>query len=79
MATETELAAEIKSLQAQLAAAQALAVLDTLTRRNRLPGQRFFVVAQGANRPLASNATQAGQTSNRRIELVVYPETVDTP
>ena len=63
----------------QLAAAQAIAVLDTLTRRNRLPGQHFFVVAQGSNRPLASNATQAGQTTNRRIELVVYPETVGTP
>jgi chemotaxis protein MotB len=44
-----------------------------------LPGQHFFVVAQGSNRPLASNATQAGQITNRRIELVVYPETVDTP
>jgi chemotaxis protein MotB len=63
----------------QLAAAQAIAVLDTLTRRNRLPGQHFFVVAQGSNRPLASNATQAGQTTNRRIELVIYPETADTP
>lgn len=63
----------------QLAAAQAIAVLDTLTRRNRLPGQHFIVVAQGANRPLVSNATQAGQTSNRRIELIIYPQTVDTP
>lgn len=63
----------------QLAAAQAIAVFDTLTRRNRLPSQHFFVVAQGPNRPIASNATQAGQTANRRIELVVHPETVDMP
>lgn len=63
----------------QLAAAQAIAVFDSLTRRNRLPIQNFYVVAQGSNRPLASNATQAGQTANRRIELVVYPETVDAP
>ena len=63
----------------QLAAAQAVAVFDSLTRRNRLPAQHFFVIAQGPNQPLAPNSTQAGQSSNRRIELVVYPETVGTP
>jgi flagellar motor protein MotB len=63
----------------QLAAAQAIAVFDALTRRNRLPPQHFYVVAQGPNRPATGNATQAGQTANRRIELVVYPETIDTP
>ncbi len=63
----------------QLAAAQAIAVFDTLTRRNRLPPKHFFVVAQGSNRPAAGNATQAGQAANRRIELVVYPETADSP
>jgi len=63
----------------QLAAAQAIAVFDTLNRRNRLPAQHFYVVAQGPNRPAANNGTQAGQTANRRIELVVYPDTVDTP
>jgi chemotaxis protein MotB len=63
----------------QLAAAQAITVFDALTRRNRLPAQHFYVVAQGPNRPVAPNATQADQTANRRIELVVHPETVDTP
>lgn len=63
----------------QLAAAQAVAVFDTLTRRNRLPPQNFSVVAQGPNQPLASNSTQAGQTTNRRVELVVYPGIVDNP
>ncbi|HPM80296.1 MAG TPA: OmpA family protein [Candidatus Anammoximicrobium sp.] len=63
----------------QLAAAQTIAVFDALTRRNRLPMQQFYVVAQGPNRPAASNATQAGQTANRRIELVVFPQTIDAP
>lgn len=63
----------------QLAAAQTIAVFDALTRRNRLPVQQFHVVAQGPNRPAANNATQAGQQANRRIELVVYPQTLDTP
>jgi chemotaxis protein MotB len=61
----------------QLAAAQAIAVFDQLTRRNRLPSRHFFVIAQGANHPAVSNATQAGRTENRRIELIVYPDVVD--
>jgi len=63
----------------QLTAAQALAVFDQFTRRNRLPSKHFVVIAQGANQPLTSNATQAGRARNRRIEVIVYPETVDTP
>jgi chemotaxis protein MotB len=61
----------------QLSAAQALAVFDQLTRRNRLPSQQLFLVAEGANRPRESNATQAGQARNRRIELVIHPATFD--
>jgi chemotaxis protein MotB len=58
----------------QLAAAQAMAVFDDMTRRNRFPGKQLFTMAQGANHPRASNATPAGRAKNRRIELVVYPE-----
>ena len=61
----------------QLTSAQAVAVVDVLTRRNRLPSNQLFTVGQGANHPLASNATAEGRAKNRRIELVVYPETVD--
>ena len=61
----------------QLTAAQAVAVLDILTRRNRLPSGQLFSVGHGSNHPRASNATPAGRAKNRRIELVVYPEAVD--
>jgi flagellar motor protein MotB len=61
----------------QLAAAQALAIFDQLTRRNRLPANQFTLAALGANKPLTSNSTQAGRAKNRRIELVVYPETLE--
>lgn len=61
----------------QLAAAQAITVFDQFTRRNRLPTNQFFVVAQGSNRPVSPNATQAGRVRNRRVELIVYPETVE--
>lgn len=61
----------------QLAAAQALAVFDQFTRRNRLPAQQFFIGAQGPNKPLTSNATPAGRVKNRRIELVICTDTVE--
>ncbi|MFU7557201.1 OmpA family protein [Stieleria sp. JC731] len=59
----------------QLASAQASAVLDVLTRQAGMPVSQFFIVAQGANRPLGSNASASGRAANRRIELVIYPET----
>jgi outer membrane protein OmpA-like peptidoglycan-associated protein len=36
----------------------------------------MFVLGHGENFPLSSNATTAGQARNRRVEVVVYPETV---
>ena len=62
----------------QLAAAHAVAVYDQLTRRNRLPSRHFFILAQGSNQPRVSNATQAGRVQNRRVELIIYPETPDS-
>lgn len=59
----------------QLASAQASAVLDVMTRRAGMPLGQFFIVAQGANQPIQPNASAAGRAANRRIELVVYPET----
>jgi chemotaxis protein MotB len=61
----------------QLTAAQTMVVFDQLTRRSRFSERQLFTLAHGANHPLASNATPAGRAKNRRIELVVYPETVD--
>ena len=59
----------------QLASAQAAAILDMLTRRSGMPVSQLFTVAQGANNPVQSNDSAAGRAANRRIELVVYPET----
>ena len=59
----------------QLASAQASAILDMLTRRSGMPAQQLFTVAQGANNPRQPNTTAAGRAANRRIELVIYPDT----
>lgn len=60
----------------QLASAQAAAVLDMLTRRSGMSPQQLFMVSQGANHPRQSNDTAAGRAANRRIELVIYPQTL---
>jgi flagellar motor protein MotB len=61
----------------QLTSSQAIAVLNALTRVSRLPERQFFTVGRGANQPLVSNATTSGKARNRRVEIVIYPETVD--
>ncbi|WDQ15555.1 OmpA/MotB family protein [Rhodopirellula sp. P2] len=58
----------------QLTSAQTSAVLDWLTRRSGMPAQQLFTVAQGSNNPRQDNATPAGRAANRRVELVIYPE-----
>jgi len=61
----------------QLAAGQAHMVLDYLVSQKRLPAGQLSSMAFGAHRPRVSNATPQGQQKNRRIELVIYPDTVD--
>lgn len=60
----------------QLTAARAAAVFDFLTTRTPMREGQLFLVAHGSNHPLVSNATAAGRTRNRRVELVIYPERI---
>jgi flagellar motor protein MotB len=59
-----------------LAGQQAQAVFSQLVERGRLPARQLSVLAMGDNYPLASNATPAGKAKNRRIEIVVYPDSL---
>lgn len=59
----------------QLAGAQAQALMDQFVRRNNIPMQQLFVVAHGPNHPIGDNQSAAGRADNRRIEIVIYPET----
>ena len=58
----------------QLTAARAATALDFFTTRTPLRQGQLFLVAHGANHPVVSNATAAGRSRNRRVELVIYPE-----
>jgi chemotaxis protein MotB len=59
-----------------LSVAQATTVYDTLVRAAGMSANQLFVVGHGGNHPIVSNATDAGRVRNRRIELVIYPETM---
>ncbi len=58
----------------QLTATQALAVFDLLIKSG-LPHDQVFTMAMGSNRPRYNIPPQNGISRNRRIEIVIYPET----
>ena len=60
-----------------LSSTQAGAVFQQLVQRGRLPARQLSVLAMGENHPLASNGTPAGKAKNRRVEIVIYPDTID--
>ena len=60
----------------QLTATQSLAVFDNLVRLG-LPKNQLFTMAMASNRPRHPQGTVGGVSPNRRIELVIYPETYD--
>lgn len=59
-----------------LAVAQSMAVYDTLTRGGGIQARQLFVVGHGGSHPVVSNGTDAGRARNRRVEIVIYPETM---
>ncbi len=62
----------------ELSTAQATSVFDFLLNRVQFAPAQMVVIGYGSNRPLFSNATTAGQARNERIEIVVFPETVQS-
>ena len=60
----------------QLTATQSLAVFDNLVRLG-LPKSQLFTMAMASNRPRHPQGPVGGVNPNRRIELVLYPETYD--
>lgn len=59
-----------------LSTAWAIAVYEALMHQTALRPEQLFVLGHGKNHPVVSNATAAGKYRNRRVELVIYPETV---
>ena len=60
----------------QLTATQSLAVFENLVKLG-LPKNQLFTMAMASNRPRHPQGVVNGVSPNRRIELVIYPETYD--
>ncbi len=58
----------------QISLAQAAAVYDHLVSKGQISPAQLFIAGHGANHPVVSNGTAAGQQRNRRVEIVVFPE-----
>ncbi len=58
----------------QLASAQSAAIVEHLQRRNQVPASQLFSLAHGTNHPLADNQSPTNRALNRRIEVVIYPD-----
>jgi flagellar motor protein MotB len=55
----------------QLSEARALTVAHYLIRKFGFEEKRITPIGYGASRPLASNATDAGRSKNRRVEIII--------
>lgn len=62
-------------LNQHLSQQRAEAVREYLIANRTLPEDKIVAVGYGAERPLASNATPEGRAINRRIDVVITPET----
>lgn len=60
-----------------LSTAWAIAVYEALLQQRILRPEQLFLVSHAQHHPLAPNTTEAGRRINRRVELVIYPETVN--
>lgn len=60
----------------EFSAGRAVAVYNVLVKQARMNPRQLFVVAHGPNHPAYSNGPPGGKQRNRRVELVVYPETM---
>ncbi|MCQ3032716.1 OmpA family protein [Pseudomonas syringae] len=58
----------------QLSRARAGAVRDWMQRMGDIPDSCFAVQGFGANQPIASNDTDIGRSSNRRVDIRLVPE-----
>ncbi len=58
----------------ELSIGRAMIVYDALVAGRYFRSSQLLIVGHGSNHPVSSDATANGKSRNRRIELVVYPE-----
>jgi chemotaxis protein MotB len=75
-ADSMEIGPSLKSVYAtnwDLSKARASGVLRYLVEKGGIDSARISSVGYGATKPVTSNASEAGRSKNRRVEVVLYP------
>ena len=57
-----------------LSVARANAVAEYLIQKQRIDSNRLTTIGYGEEHPLASNDTSAGRQKNRRVEIIILPQ-----
>ena len=60
----------------ELSKRRAESIADYLTTERKIDPTRLVVVGYGDSAPVADNRTQAGRAKNRRVEILVYKDTI---
>lgn len=60
----------------ELSAARAIAMLELLAVRYRIPAERFAIAGHADTVPIAANETEDGRARNRRVDIVILNENV---
>jgi outer membrane protein OmpA-like peptidoglycan-associated protein len=63
-------------LNYRLARLRAENAADYLTTAKKIDPSRLFTISYGETAPVADNATGAGRAKNRRVEILVYKDTI---
>ena len=63
----------------ELSIARAKSVAEYLQKQLNLPQSSMIIMGKGSKEPIASNASPAGMAKNRRVEILVTYEKVNTP
>jgi outer membrane protein OmpA-like peptidoglycan-associated protein len=63
-----------EEINEHLSQQRANAVRQYLVANETLPYEKIIAVGYGSMRPIASNATESGRATNRRIDVIITPE-----
>ena len=63
----------------ELAAARSVSLLEVLSTRYGIPESRLSIASPGANSPKGDNETEDGRAENRRVEIIILPDSPAVP
>ena len=68
-----------KDYNYQLSQRRADAVIQYLAQKYNIPAHKIYVIGLGEDNPVAENTTAKGRAENRRVDIRLMTNAVDTP